>query len=93
MSPHTAGSSSAHVEDGYASFRGGGRSFSLVEGEPTEALHMAFPAATNEAVDAFHADLTAAGYADNGPPGERAIYHPATTAHSCSTPTGRTSSS
>ncbi len=64
-----------HIEDGYASFRGGGRSFSLVEGEPTEGLHFAFPAATNEAVDAFHADLTAAGYADNGPPGERPIYH------------------
>ncbi len=65
-----------HVEDGYASFRGGGRSFSLVEGEPTIDLHIAFPAATNETVDAFHADLIAAGYADNGPPGERAIYHP-----------------
>lgn len=30
----------------------------------------------NEIVDAFHADLTAAGHKDNGAPGERAIYHP-----------------
>ena len=27
-------------------------------------------------VQAFHAAATAAGYADNGPPGERAVYHP-----------------
>jgi hypothetical protein len=27
-------------------------------------------------VDAFHASALAAGYADNGAPGERAVYHP-----------------
>jgi catechol 2,3-dioxygenase-like lactoylglutathione lyase family enzyme len=27
-------------------------------------------------VDAFHAALTEAGYRDDGPPGEREIYHP-----------------
>ena len=75
VAPH-GGFELGHVEDSYASFRGGGRSFSLVEGEPTIGLHVAFPAATNEAVDAFHADLIAAGYSDNGPPGERPIYHP-----------------
>jgi catechol 2,3-dioxygenase-like lactoylglutathione lyase family enzyme len=49
--------------------------FSVLEGEPTTGLHIAFPAATNEAVDAFHADLTGAGHPDNGPPGERPVYH------------------
>ena len=43
---------------------------------PTENVHLAFPAATNEAVDEFHRALTGAGYRDNGPPGEREIYHP-----------------
>ena len=31
---------------------------------------------TTPTVQAFHAAATAAGYADNGPPGERAVYHP-----------------
>jgi catechol 2,3-dioxygenase-like lactoylglutathione lyase family enzyme len=57
-----------------AQFVGGG-SFSVVEGTPTENVHMAFPAADNAAVDRFHAALTAAGYRDNGPPGERSVYH------------------
>ena len=44
-----------------------GGSFSIVSGgAPTE----------NEVVDRFHRDATAAGYRDNGAPGERAIYHP-----------------
>ena len=50
-------------------------SFSVVRGEPTQSLHMAFPAAANERVDAFHAALTGAGYSDNGAPGERPVYH------------------
>jgi catechol 2,3-dioxygenase-like lactoylglutathione lyase family enzyme len=58
-----------------AGFGGAQGSFSVMEGEPTRHLHMAFPAATNEQVDAFHAALTAAGYRDNGAPGERPIYH------------------
>ncbi len=49
-------------------------SFSLVTGAPSEHLHLAFPAAANEAVDAFHRDATEAGYRDNGPPGERPEY-------------------
>ena len=52
-------------------------SFSLVAGdEPTREAHLAFPADTNDAVDAFHRALTGAGYPDNGAPGERAHYHP-----------------
>jgi catechol 2,3-dioxygenase-like lactoylglutathione lyase family enzyme len=50
-------------------------SFSVVRGEPTENVHMAFPAAANDRVDAFHAVLTGAGYRDNGAPGERPVYH------------------
>jgi catechol 2,3-dioxygenase-like lactoylglutathione lyase family enzyme len=51
-------------------------SFSVVAGDqPTENVHLAFAATDNETVDRFHRDATAAGYRDNGPPGERAIYH------------------
>ena len=44
-------------------------------GPPTEQLHMAFPASENTTVDDFHRALTEAGYADNGAPGERLVYH------------------
>jgi catechol 2,3-dioxygenase-like lactoylglutathione lyase family enzyme len=51
-------------------------SFSVVRGdEPTEHVHLAFSASDNETVDRFHRDTTAAGYRDNGRPGERPIYH------------------
>jgi catechol 2,3-dioxygenase-like lactoylglutathione lyase family enzyme len=57
-------------------FAGRGGSFSVVADAPsTRNLHLAFPAA-NEAVDSFHAALTAAGHRDNGAPGERPVYHP-----------------
>jgi len=58
-----------------AQFMGESGSFSVVRGEPTEDVHMAFPARENAAVDEFHRALTAAGYRDNGAPGERPIYH------------------
>ena len=51
-------------------------SFSVLAGTPTEAVHIAFPATANATVDAFHAAATGAGYRDNGPPGERPVYHP-----------------
>ena len=57
----------------------GGASFALVQdGRPrTEHVHLAFAAPEGRAsVDAFHAAATAAGYADNGAPGERPRYHP-----------------
>jgi predicted lactoylglutathione lyase len=60
----------------YAHFRiASGGSFSLVAGDPSEAVHMAFPG-TRADVDAFHRAAMAAGYRDNGGPGERPIYHP-----------------
>jgi len=57
-------------------FAGAGSSFGLVAGKPTEQLHMAFPAADDDVVRAFHHAATEAGYRDNGAPGERVVYHP-----------------
>ena len=53
----------------------GRESFTLVAGEPTENLHMAFPAREPTWVEAFHRDAVAAGYRDNGGPGLRPEYH------------------
>jgi catechol 2,3-dioxygenase-like lactoylglutathione lyase family enzyme len=53
-----------------------GGSFSLVPGTPTEHLHMAFGTSDDADVRAFHEAAVAAGHRDNGPPGERARYHP-----------------
>ena len=74
VAPH-AGFRLRHDTPDRAQFAGASGSFSVVAGEPTERLHMAFPVADNAAVDEFHRELTQAGYEDNGVPGERAIYH------------------
>jgi predicted lactoylglutathione lyase len=58
-----------------AQFTGGNGSFSVVSGRPTEPFLVAFAAADDRAVDDFHRAALAAGYADNGAPGEREIYH------------------
>jgi catechol 2,3-dioxygenase-like lactoylglutathione lyase family enzyme len=58
-----------------AQFVAAAASFSVVTGTPTLNLHMAFPASSNDAVDAFHAAALRDGYRDNGPPGERLEYH------------------
>jgi catechol 2,3-dioxygenase-like lactoylglutathione lyase family enzyme len=54
-----------------------GRSFALVaDGRPpTENVHLAFPVPDDETVAEFHRVATAAGYRDNGAPGERPEYH------------------
>jgi catechol 2,3-dioxygenase-like lactoylglutathione lyase family enzyme len=66
-----------HERDGFAHFRGGDGSFSLVaDGPPTEHLHLAFGASDNRAVEEFHRAAVEAGYRDNGPAGERTAYHP-----------------
>jgi catechol 2,3-dioxygenase-like lactoylglutathione lyase family enzyme len=52
-----------------------GGSFTVVEGEPTRHVHMAF-ATDNPGVDRFHAVLTTAGHPDHGAPGERPRHHP-----------------
>ena len=50
------------------------RSFIVVAGEPSEAVHVAF-SGNDEDVRRFYADATAAGYRSNGEPGERPRYH------------------
>jgi catechol 2,3-dioxygenase-like lactoylglutathione lyase family enzyme len=58
-------------------FTDGAGSFTFVAGEqPTENVHLAFPAPDRATVDAFHAVAVAAGHRDNGAPGERPHYHP-----------------
>ena len=52
------------------------RSFTLLRGEPTANVHIAFPAPNDATVREFHRAAVEAGYRDNGPPGERPIYHP-----------------
>jgi catechol 2,3-dioxygenase-like lactoylglutathione lyase family enzyme len=74
VAPH-AGFRLKHDSPERAQFTTGNGSFSVVAGEPTEHVHLAFPAAANETVDEFHRALVAAGYRDNGEPGERPIYH------------------
>ena len=41
----------------------------------TENVHLAFPVRDNATVEEFHRVALAAGYEDNGPPGERPVYH------------------
>src|SRR6266516_1873508 len=60
---------------GRRGFVGESGSFSVVSGTPTEHVHMAFPATDDATVEAFHRAALAAGYTDNGAPGERPIYH------------------
>ena len=63
-----------HTSD-RAQFVGSSGSFSVVAGEPAENVHLAFPVAENQTVDAFHRAAIELGYRDNGPPGERPVYH------------------
>ena len=62
---------------GRARFVGPGVSLSLVRDArpPTTNVHIAFAGATDASVRSFHAAALAAGYEDNGGPGERAVYH------------------
>jgi len=61
---------------GLVLFSDGRGSFSFVEGTPTEHVHLAFGVADFDAVVRFHEAALAAGYRDNGAPGERPQYHP-----------------
>ena len=74
IAPH-AGLSVRRVDDARTQLIGESGSFSVVRGEPTQSVHVAFPATENATVDEFHRTALAAGYADNGAPGERP-YHP-----------------
>jgi catechol 2,3-dioxygenase-like lactoylglutathione lyase family enzyme len=61
---------------GYARFAGESGSFSLVEGSPTQRLHVAFETEDDSAVESFHRSAVEAGYRSDGEPGERPAYHP-----------------
>jgi catechol 2,3-dioxygenase-like lactoylglutathione lyase family enzyme len=73
-----AGLHLTHDELGRVQLSGANYSFSVVRDERplTEHVHLAFTASEDAAVRAFHATALAAGYEDNGAPGERAVYHP-----------------
>lgn len=57
-------------------YRGETGSFSLLPGDRTEYLHMAFPTNDDADVHRFHDAATSAGFRSNGEPGERPRYHP-----------------
>lgn len=66
------------VDAGRTQILGDEGSFSVVAGEPTENVHLAFPARDRATVDAFHRAAVEAGYRSNGEPGEpgeRPVYH------------------
>jgi catechol 2,3-dioxygenase-like lactoylglutathione lyase family enzyme len=77
IAPH-AGLRVVHDTPTVVRLEGSDYSFSLVQDERplTEHVHIAFPADDDATVRAFHAAALAAGYADHGGPGERAVYHP-----------------
>jgi catechol 2,3-dioxygenase-like lactoylglutathione lyase family enzyme len=77
IAPH-AGLRLGDDEPGRVQFRGDGHSFSLIDDERprTEHVHIAFGTDEDAAVREFHAAALAAGYEDNGGPGERPAYHP-----------------
>jgi catechol 2,3-dioxygenase-like lactoylglutathione lyase family enzyme len=75
VGPHV-GVVCADAEPGRVHFRTGNGSFSLVDGVPTEHVHMAFEVGDDAAVDAFHRAGTGAGHRDHGAPGARPEYHP-----------------
>ncbi|HEX3331812.1 MAG TPA: VOC family protein [Gaiellales bacterium] len=77
IAPH-AGLRLTHDKPGRVQLSGADGSLSLVrDGRPlSEHVHIAFPAREDATVQAFHAAAVAAGYEDNGRPGERAVYHP-----------------
>jgi catechol 2,3-dioxygenase-like lactoylglutathione lyase family enzyme len=59
VAPH-AGFRLTHDSPERAQFKAGTGSFSVVAGEPTEHVHMAFPATTNAVVEEFHRALSGA---------------------------------
>jgi catechol 2,3-dioxygenase-like lactoylglutathione lyase family enzyme len=66
-----------HERPDFLHFRFDRGSFSFVLGdEPTRNVHLAFGVPDFATVEAFHRAALAAGYRDNGPPGERPQYHP-----------------
>ena len=75
IAPHAGLRLSAETPD-RVRFAGTSGSFTVVQGTPTENLHMAFPTDDDGDVQRLYEAATTAGYRGNGPPGERARYHP-----------------
>jgi len=73
VAPHAGFHLKMHTRE-RAQFVGGHGSFSVVAGEATEHVQMAFPATEDATVDAFHRAAVEAGYTDNGAAGERPVY-------------------
>ena len=65
-----------HDTPDWIQYVGATATFSYVEGVPTEHVHLAFASPDDATVAAFHEAAMAAGFVDNGPPGERPHYHP-----------------
>jgi catechol 2,3-dioxygenase-like lactoylglutathione lyase family enzyme len=74
IAPH-AGFRLDGAQSDRAHFVGAGGSLTLRQGRPSENVHFAFPASDDATVDAFHRAGTGVGCRDNGPPGERPVYH------------------
>jgi len=70
IGPH-AGFALASEEEGRAQFKRDTGSFSVVDGTPTENLHMAFAVAGHASVEAFHAAVAEAGHRSVEEPAER----------------------
>ena len=70
------GITAGHDTPDRVTYSDGRGSFSFVEGTPTEHVHLAFGVPDFDTVVRFHEAAVAAGYRDNGPPGERPQYHP-----------------
>lgn len=75
IAPH-AGLRKDHDSAERVQYRGETGTFSLLPGNPTEYLHMAFPTHDDADVQGFHDAATSAGFRSNGEPGERSRYHP-----------------
>jgi catechol 2,3-dioxygenase-like lactoylglutathione lyase family enzyme len=77
IAPH-AGLNRGNSPEGRQQFLDAERvSFSVVASDAaTEHVHLAFPTTDDADVHGFHEAAIAAGYRDNGGPGERPEYHP-----------------
>ena len=64
-----------HADDERLTLSDGEGSCSFVPGPSTHNVHLACGVGGVAAVEEFHRVATAAGYRDNGPPGERPQYH------------------
>ena len=75
-SRRSSGSALKHDTPDWIQYVGADATFSYVEGEPTENVHLAFPAAGRRDGRGFHAAAVGAGFTDNGPPGRAAALPP-----------------